>query len=103
MKICNEKNIREYANRFRQFNPNEEREKIKEQIKIRNKIRQQQKKDEDSMYISVQRKILDWVMSFFQKTNKRKSKTDKAIIKWFEDLFKVEPITRKPYWDHLFR
>lgn len=103
LRICYVKDILRYTDQIRQFNPNEEQEKLKEQIKILNKKRLQEKKDKESMYISVQRKILDWLMSLFRNNNPHKSKTQKAIIKWVEDLFKPKPTTPKPpNFDYVF-
>lgn len=100
LKICDVKEIEKYNDRLLQFNPKEEQEKAKrKQIKLR----EEKKKQEESLYISMQHDILDWLKSLFQKKeNPQGSEREKAIIKWFKDLFKHPTPKPKPNYDNYF-
>lgn len=67
MKICNTKDIEKYRERTRRYNP--------------------KKNHKESMFIKVQRNILDVLKGLFE-VNPRSVEKKKAAIKWFKDLFK---------------
>lgn len=85
VKICKVKDIEKYVKKIQHFNPHEEQDRIRNEMKKRQQIKQQR---ENEHYITTaQRNILQWLRQFkFSRENK--NETFSGIFQWIKNLFK---------------